>query len=171
MTNERSKPATPVRSRELHAMMIAASYASSTASATRIRSVPGNAVSGPGTGSRFTSVTSLPSDSRASAIAIWLPMASPSGRAWELRTNRWRVRIAPTIAAIACSRSLIVSGISGRAVGGGLGGAFGVVPLDLLEQFFDARLVRDGLVELEGELGHASQIESRGQRAPDEGQR
>jgi len=42
---------------------------------------------------------------------------------------------------------------------------------DLLEQFFDARPVRDGLVELEGELGHASQIESRGQRAPDEGQR
>ena len=98
-------------------------------------------------------------------------MASPSGRACELRTNRWRVRIAPTIAAIACSRSLIVSWISGRAVGGGLGGAFGVVPLDLLEQFFDARLVRDGLVELEGELGHASQIESHGQRAPDEGQR
>jgi len=61
--------------------------------------------------------------------------------------------------------------ISGRGVWGGLGGAFGVVSLDLLEQFFDARLVRDGLVELEGELGHASQIESHGQRAPDEGQR
>src|SRR6188768_2943829 len=46
--------------------------------------------------------------------------------------------------------------------------ALEVLALDLLEQFLDPRLVGDRLIELEGQLRHATHVQPLGQRTPDE---
>ena len=100
ITKYRSSPSTPVRFSSLHSMMIAASNSPSTRSATRIDGTPGKAISGAGAASWFTTSTCLPSARSANAIASCEPMESPSGRACELITNRWRARIASRMRAI-----------------------------------------------------------------------
>src|SRR5690606_25282699 len=173
ITKARSSPVTPVRSSVLHSMMMAASWSPSTRSATRIRSVPGNDCSGPGTGSWLTITTSLPSASSANAMASCDPMASPSGRTWELITNRWRAWIASAMRPTISRRSSLI----GLAVGNGvlvsprLGSAPGVLAADFLEQLLDPRLVVDGLVVREGQLRHAPEPQPLPEGAAQEGQR
>ena len=60
-----------------------------------MRSIAGKRRYGAGTGSSSTTRTRLPSASSASASASCDPIASPSGRAWDVRMNDCRARGAP----------------------------------------------------------------------------
>src|SRR5437588_69382 len=81
MTNDRSRPSTPVRSRSPHSRTIAASKSPSTRSAISMPATPGNAWRGPGAGSLLTTRTVLPSARSAKPSASCEPIESPSGRA------------------------------------------------------------------------------------------
>src|SRR5918994_4303535 len=134
-------------------MMIAASNSPSTRSATWIDGTPGNAISGPGAVSWFTTSTCLPSARRANAIASCDPIESPSGRACELMTNRWRERIASQMRAIGPVLLFAVVWWWGILCGPR------VVRVDLLQQLLDARLVGNRLVEHKRDFRHPPQAQ------------
>src|SRR6185436_3595769 len=140
-----SRPATPVRVRSLHSMMIAASKSPSTRSAISMSETPGKAISGAGAGSAFTTRTSWPSARSANAIASCEPIESPSGLAWEEMTKRRRVRIASTICS--AETSLLVG--------------LGLVGIDLVQQLLDAVLAGNGIVVDERDLGDPLAAEPR----------
>ena len=94
ITKYRSSPSTPVRFSSLHSMMMRGVELAFGALGDAIDGTPGKAISGAGAASWFTTSTCLPSARSANAIASCDPMESPSGRACELITNRWRARIA-----------------------------------------------------------------------------
>src|SRR5918993_1446455 len=146
-----SRPSTPGRFRSLHSMTMAASKSPSTRSATRIEGTPGNDISAGGAPSWFTPSTCFPSARSANAIASCDPMESPSGRECELMTNRWRARIASQMRAIGPALLFAVVWWWGILCGPR------VVRVDLLQKLLDARLVGNGLVEDERNLGHPSQ--------------
>src|SRR6185436_508538 len=137
MTKDRSSPATPVRARSPHSMMIAASNSPSARGAILIPGTPANAIIGAGAASALITVTSLPRARSANAMASCDPIESPSGRACDDTTNRCRARIASTI------RSTVALVVIGRMVAG----------FDFVEQLFDAILPGDGLVVEERQLG------------------
>src|SRR5476649_1993315 len=161
MTKKRSSPDTPVRARSPHSMTMAASKSPATAVAIWMPGTPGEAISGGGAASAFTTVTSLPSARSAYAIAICEPRESPSGRECDEITKRCRVRMASTICWI--------SGAGGSGAGVVIAiGSRRRVGLDLVEQLLDAVLARDRLVDHELQLGHALQPEPRSDLPPQE---
>src|SRR5688572_5383815 len=101
------------------------------------------------------------------------PIASPSGRECDVTTKRCRWRMASRMAAIDSALIRIVGGTGGvgcvRCVG-----YVGCVRLarrsadrrgggcvrDFAQQLFDAVLVADALVELEGDFGGAAQTKA-----------
>src|SRR5580765_2245845 len=161
MTKKRSRPPTPVRRRSPHSMMIAASKSPSTLGARRMSRTPGNAISGGDAGSAFTTNASLPIACSANAMASCDPIESPSGRACEDSTKRWRARTASTI----CRSSGLVVVIGGRF---GRHGAAGAAGADAVEELLDPVLAGDRLVVEELEFGHALQPQPRTDLAPQE---
>src|SRR5437764_12766715 len=147
MTNDRSRPFTPVRSRSPHSRTIAASKSPSTRSAISMPATPGNAWRGPGAGSLLTTRTVLPRARSAKPSASCEPIESPSGRACDESTKCCRARIA---AAICCSSGgqLVVG------VGIGVGAR-----MNLAEDLLDAVLAGDRFVVDEDELRHQLQPE------------
>src|SRR5688572_31425224 len=110
-------------------------------------------------------------------------MASPSGRACDVTTNRWWRRTCSTMRASAVSVSVAVwvigdggdggdGGAIGRCVGAFGGGAFALPQrflfVQIAQDLLDAILVRDGLVELEVDLGNAPQLQPGAQLAAEE---
>src|SRR5687767_12186824 len=79
-------------------------------------------------------------------MATWEPMASPSGRACEVRTKRCRWPMAAQMAATE-SAVIVIGGVRRLRM------LFG----DLLQQLFDAILVTDALVELKLHFRGAAQ--------------
>src|SRR6188768_336417 len=162
MTNPLSRPDTPGRRTSPHSMKITVSPTSSRCSRSEMSATPGKSCICCGAGSCATIRTSLPSARSASAIATCEPMASPSGRAWETTTNRWRARIAPATWVRVASVGVVVIGGIGRwpRVGGrGVGGAGGLLLVQVLQDLFDAVLVGDRFVEAELQFGHASHLD------------
>src|SRR4051812_25672671 len=155
MTNPRSRPATPVRARSPHSMMIAASKSPAASGAISISGTPGNSIRGGGAGSRLTTRTCLPRARRAYAMASCEPIASPSGRACEDSTNVRRARIASTMRSISGAgvvtvvriRIGIVSGMGSRA--------------NLVQELFDAILARNRLVVHPLQFGRALEPQPR----------
>src|ERR1051326_3780866 len=121
-------------------MTIAASNSPCTAGAMTMSGTPRNAMSAGGAGSKFTTVTSLPSARSAYAIASWLPIESPSGRECEARTNRCRWRMASAISRIS-------------------GSVAAIVPVDFVDDLVDAVGGRRRFVVLESQLRRALQPE------------
>src|SRR5438067_4231167 len=162
MTKNRSRPATPVRPRSPHSMMMAASNGPSMRCAILISGTPGNCISGPGAGSEFTTTTSLPSVRSAYAMASCDPIESPSGRECDETTNRWRARTSWTIRRI--------SGVTALGVGLVIVIVW-IVRVDFVEQLFDAVLARDRFIVEELQLGDAPQPEAGSNLAPQERRR
>src|SRR5688572_21754328 len=156
MTNPRSSPATPVRSRLPDSMTRTASPGSSTRSATSMSETPGNTSRGGGAGSRLTIRTSLPRCRSAYAMASADPIASPSGRMCDVITKRWRARIASAT----CAR---VAG----SVAVGVIGCVGVLFVEVAQDLLDAVLMGNRLVEAEVDLGHAPQPQPAGNLPPE----
>src|SRR5579862_7953969 len=170
MTKNRSSPATPVRVRSPHSMMIAASNWPSALGATRMSGTPGNCISGGGAASDMTTSASLPIARSAYAIASDDPIESPSGRACDEMTKRRRSRIAAAIRSTAAGSGLaIVVGVIGRRGGRGRSGS--VRSVELAQQALDPVLARDRFVVEELELGSPPQTQCRADAASEERRR
>src|SRR2546426_5183346 len=118
--------------------------------------------------------TCLPSASSAKAIASCEPMESPSGLVCEISRNRCRRMISSRICrtgvdALATGSLIIVARLgrimAGRRTDARLVGPFRV---ELLENALDAIALLDRLVEQECELGHALQLQTLADLAPQE---
>src|SRR4051812_10493938 len=131
---------------------------------------PGNAIIGGGGASRLTTRTSLPRCCSAYAIASEDPMASPSGRACDVITNRCRRRISSATAAAVDSLFFWFSGV-GRGHGIGLlarGGALGIFGVGVAQDLLVAVLLPDRFVEPELEPRHAPEMENPADSPPQE---
>src|SRR3954470_13376934 len=122
--------------------------------------------------------TCLPSASSANAIASCDPIESPSGRAWEVRRNRWRRRIssricstgASTVTPPPVSLLIVVLPVAPCVVHGRRGGRLRrALRVELLENPLDAVVLFDRLVEREGQFRHALQPEPPADVPPQEG--
>src|SRR6266545_318129 len=162
ITNPRSRPPTPVRSRLPDSMTITASPGSFTWSATSMSPTPGNTASDGGAASRLTTRTSLPRWRNAYAIASWEPMASPSGRTWEESTKRCRLWISAATCARVADSVAVVLIVSGDI-------PLGVLLVEVAEYLLDAVLVADRLVEPEINFGNAPQPHAIANLAAEEG--
>src|SRR5688572_17468971 len=173
MMNPRSSPATPVRVRSPDSITITQSPGSSVVSAISISPTPGNTRRGGGAGSRLMRRTSLPRWRSAYAIASCDPIASPSGRTWEVSTNRRRFRISSTArarpstwlgAGPPTSLAVVIVGVA-------IVRASGFLFMKVAEDLFDAVLVLDGLVEPELDFGNPAQADARADLAAEERRR
>src|SRR5512145_1740006 len=104
-------------------------------------------------------------------------MASPSGRACEVTTNRWRWRIASATCARVASTLAIVIVLVGRVLFGRVGRVLfcgpGSTPLRFLlvqitNDLLDAILVCHGFVEPELELRHPPELQAPADLAAEE---
>src|SRR6185436_19334964 len=143
-------------------MTIAASNSPWTSGAMTMSGTPGNAIRAGAAGSKFTTVTSLPSARSANAIASWLPIESPSGRECEEMTNRCRARMASAICRISGSVAAIAARrrvwFGGRVWIGGVRLQANLVAftfVQLVDDLIDAIGAGGRVVVLKPELGHA----------------
>src|SRR3954467_8959842 len=131
---------------------------------------PGNAIIGGGGASRLTTRTSLPRCRSAYAIASEDPIASPSGRACDVITNRCRRRISSATAAAVDSLVVGVIGV-GRGHGVGRfasGGALGILVVEVAQDLLDAVLVPHPLANRERGPRPAREMENPADLPPEE---
>src|SRR5688572_5908914 len=154
MTKPFSRPVMPVRAMSPHSMTMTASPGSATWSTTSISGTPGNTSIGGGAGSLLTTRASLPMARSAYAIANADPMASPSGRACEVITNRCLPRISAAICASGVVSVVVIIGVVRRDVDRRVR-RLGRVLVQVADDLLDPILVRDRVVEAELDLGRA----------------